>query len=534
MIESPSIISSSFIDRSVKSNHYACLSRYSKFTYADVVNRPQSDRLLVSISTLFVLLGQLSILVLPPTTANAHAWLYNTLQNQVTVRGLVHDYSEYVLMAVVAVFLVRVGLVAWIALRNSREPMPTETTRSIANLLIALMFLQVTATNMPTVDVCMHVIHFKHPAFKVVGCLLLAVFPFELALHNILTFDFEYVRQNCMQGRCYRYLLVKSILGWFLCIVFYGIRYSGTELEAVNVILNLANFFAAVMILQVRIRDQTFFFNKLINSITLVADSIYLWQSFVFFIRSFSPTQWSFVNLDYVFILMVPLCYFLMKQLDIFALERILNLSTHLPKSRGDALLYLEALYYCFNHQREGLNRLYLFTSSVAHIKQCRDPYCLCFNLRYHYDKIVGPEAVKSSHDLYRHFYLEKKGKKSTNLAMFTDLSTIEAMKQAHVGTIAAKQDQTTKTIEINKLATTDPSTIGSIVSLESSEHFILVISSMLRDVTNHYSGKLSSYRPPSIRVGSFFPEIPQLRVQELHCLFADGLRFCLLETIWP
>lgn len=483
---------SSFMDRKIKSRNWGMLAKYLNISYVDIINRPHSDRFMVVIACIFVLLGQLSILVIPPTSSRGHTWVYNTLQSQITVGGLVADHSEYVLLVLMTFLISKVVLVCWMAYRNSCEHYPSELTRSISNLLISFLFMQVTILNMPIVDVCIHVVILKHVIYKVIAVVVLVSFPFELVLHNVLTFDFEYVRQNAMQGRCYRYLLVKSTLAWVLCIVFYAVHYSPTkDTESVSVILNLANCCAATLILLVRIRNQTLFFSRLVNSITLLADSIYLWQSLVFFVRSFSPGRWSFVDLDYAFLLMVPLTYFLMKQLDSFALVSVLNYCTHLPKSRKAALLYVEALYDCFCHERVGQNRLHLFNSTVAHTKRCNDPYCLCFNLLYYFDKIVGPEAVKSSHELYKHFYLEKKGHRSTSLSMFADLSTIESMKAAHIGTIAAHQDQTSKTIDINKLATNDSSTVGSLVNIDSSEHFILMMSSLLRDITNHYSSSI-------------------------------------------
>ena len=183
-----------------------------------------------------------------------------------------------------------------------------------------------------------------------------------------------------------------------LGIIFYSLKFSDQQNQGSHVILNILHLLISSILLKVNLDTYAFHFMAYTKWLVLILDCVYVSESFVSLLSTIINEQMSRLGIDWIFLtffgLLVLLCWRHSRS-KVFSLMH--NPSAEFNKDIRESLMYIQTLYYSYQNQKEPEYGLYIMSALSHHLKICRDPVCLCFQLKLSFDKSLTSTMIQSS-----------------------------------------------------------------------------------------------------------------------------------------
>ena len=154
-----------------------------------------------------------------------------------------------------------------------------ETFRSLLNVVTVLLCLDTSILLVPTITLCTASFVRLNWLFKSLSFILVIMTPLELYVHNLLTFDIEYLRQNMYQGRSYQIHTTRVLCLWFLSIVA-GVNKQYYRYTAA-LILNLSHFVLSIILISLMYKHDNNMNKPTFAKVFVLMLSLYLAESMI-------------------------------------------------------------------------------------------------------------------------------------------------------------------------------------------------------------------------------------------------------------
>ena len=472
--------------RHMQSTTWHAIQPYASFNAIDLSRLPHTQ-LGMSVMSAFVSLILLVSTIVTSKSLRVNTityWIFTTMQQSVSITSLADTYLVVIVICLFVAVVVKAILVACLAWMNKNGKDESDSAKVIVNALAILCWIDLNMLLVPIVGACIESFIRVPVLLTFFAAVILISLPLELALHNTITFDFNYVSRNMVQGRKYAYQVV-CIGGTIICsLVYFSVRDSNNHV--LLVLSNCAHVVNSIIRMYLRFKWNPYFYQIWINRVLIIFETFYFCQAIVHLWCLMVPQILKFIYLDYLWLSSWPLLC--------FALNNMLNRRTRLMfvgknKFKDDIsveneLYALEQVYFAFQNQGDPEKKLSLYAFMINHTKACKDPYCLCFHIRINYDSTIGQAASLKAREVYARYTKGKKQSKQQNtLSFFDDLVAIDALRFHHGSVVSARLVPETKKVQVYSETSILKDNIGSMMNLDNQSDFTRVIASFLRKV---------------------------------------------------
>lgn len=462
------------------------VKRFVSFSHQDIASLPHSH-LLAFVVAGFVLAVTRAATVfravhsVESSKSSVTNWFFDIVQDKLTVRNVPEDYLVTIAWGFFSIQCAKIAAVAFLVYLNYKRRQDSDTAKSLVHGLAFFFWLDTQVIPVIICDLCIHLCNQLQGVYIFVGVVILICLPVELALNNLLTFDFSYFRRNLVQGRNYSHATVTTIFTLITSLFFFISRQSPTYTE--SLLNNLIHSFFSLALIGLRLRWDLHFYAVKANRISIAFEAFYVWISISNFLGIAVADFVKVVDFDYLWLICLPLSCWLIINLLGWRSKVLLERKTTRKDdiSLGDSLYYLEKLYHAYLNQQESEQKVFLYARMVEHTKTCVDPCCLCHLARIPYDISIGQSASVHARDIYKKLSQGKHGNKENTLTFFNDQEAIEALKQKHGVIIAARISTDTKKLQVFNEGVIEESNIGYLMNLEANEDFPKVMAGFLR-----------------------------------------------------
>lgn len=479
-------------DRRMQSVSWEAVAKYSRFNYLDLEACPHNTWGYFVVEEFVIMLAQLSIINTTIRSPNGlatvgHEYFYEYLHEVVVLKNLDSLYLTLMMQAVFLVVAAKFVIVWLLAQQNKKNVPPNQTSKSFVHRYAWLSFLTLTVGLLPIAELCIVSVKKNWWANIFQSAFVLLSVPFDLLLHTTLTFDFKFSRTNILQGRNYSYFRIRVLGMWLLG--FFGLLVRGYDLRWFENILNFLHVFLAS--LQMSHKSSLDIYQEFpgMSKVTTITNAFYAWEAFAMTVEHAVPAAIHLFDFDLVTIVVVPVFTWLAINLSEIKKRSALYLTPDQLKVSADkATYFFEVMIRCYNNQKDDSNMLQLYTSVITHSRNCNNPMCLCFLLRFSHSlnsqdlQGSGLSRVVSKH------IMEENQKKNHNLVLLNDSTLIEQIRKEHYRSISAKHDPRLDTIQLTRDAI-DPNQKEYDISLENRNSFLLFVGSVFNTMIVTFEG---------------------------------------------
>ena len=314
-------------------------------------------------------------------------------------------FALLILEACSVILVVGANLRMWSKSHNRYYHMKKKLLEKLGSLIyIKLTFLLV-----PISVFCAGVIFSSVSiVLKMIAGLMLWVLPLEIALHNLITFDFRYVRINMLQGRDYRLFTIRCVGIFLLSLAsVFNRKY---KIEKVAIATNFLSLSFHSLLIFIQIRKEIFLGMETVKNCQLLGSVIVVAEIILRFIGFARGDVFNSMNVDYVVLVFIVGFFFSLKNAsNIFSdslMKNALNSSEYLIHKY---LLTTEKIFDCYTNQSVNRKKIQLYSSLIAHIQNCQNPLCLCFTFITYLDSSSNKsiDTDRKSRELF--YYMQRR-----------------------------------------------------------------------------------------------------------------------------
>lgn len=300
-----------------------------------------------------------------------------------------------------------------------------------ATLIGVLNLIDATGLCVLIATVCTRAIRDLSPGYAVCGFFSIVLFAYNFGLHLHFSKDIRFEKQNRFQGKSYRYLALRVASIFFLACSVDAIGEAPDV--GVYIVFAVCHFINGLFLLSYQMLTMNFLGRGILMSVFPVLDIFYVWESFlaILALSSQSAASADLDLLTFFFICLAAAAYravFFYKSyaLAFLTLKKIVNPST--------AYRHISIIYEHFRKGHQSNKHRYsLSCIMTAHIKDCCNPYCLCFLSKVYYDPAISNKSSRTLKIMIQK-NVDKIDKFSQqhSISLFNEPEVIRKLKDAH------------------------------------------------------------------------------------------------------
>ena len=462
----------------------------SKIHKLDITNLPHAIPLILTISRLIELILKLFTLFVNKERlqngikSGAHVWFFCQVNVFVDYLRFEKETLEWLVISVFFATLSKYCFLASLLYMEWRDS-KNETSDYYKILMKTISvsdYIKLTVVITPLVAVLVQSIFKVSPFLQLVSILCLISFLFDLSVHNILTYDYRFMRENRLQGRGYSLFSLKVLLVFLSDII------CSTALENANSnYQGFSNFFqvlAAFAVFTLRIRQDTCLFFPRFDVFLNVVDAAYLWFSISLFTTFVFPDLWDKLDFDILSLICVAMMTIISSRISIKKRKQTMFDSiSDFKDSPADSVYFLENLHLSFQKfYKDKSHSIHLSAVVVNHTKSCKNPYCMCFILKANYDQDLGPKSSVIVRGVIESHQPMTQRNNQNHLAEFNDITLITDIREKHSTIVTSRilpdsQKVEFETVKVNERLFSESS--YNALNLDIEENNLLFLSSL-------------------------------------------------------
>ena len=489
-------------NRRMHSSNWNKIGEHLNFMHLDSHDTLHSSFVFALVESAFYFLCLLS-LVIPfkdissNPQAKAHHLVYQFLQSDLSLAQLDDTYIIVLMVLIPCIVVCEVVMFALLVYNNVRASIASSP--SLIFRLRQLLLIRLTFLLLPTIQLCFVALDKLGLNLLPLVIFMLVMTPLELFLHNIITYDFKYVRSNILQGRNYRYFTIRVIGIWLLGIGFYAVK--SHDSDSIRIIFDTVHMvFSSVMVVY-RLLMDVYLNRPWIHTCFCLVDSIYLTQSILGILSYILISKDNTISLDLLALVLSTAWYILLSNVRSLKEYTFVDMATgaKLRSSEGISY-YFELMYSRYIQRQRGRNNLYLNSLLSDHCRDCVDPLCLCFHIVNRFDSTDGLDCGRYSRQLFGRYEKRFLGSSSNNLVLFNDSKFIGEFKREKQSIVTSRYDTSLKSVRVDLSDNYSESQTDTLLHLKDDVGFHLFICSCLNKAMKTPIRKLYSLAMANFR----------------------------------